>query len=95
MYPITHQKLTDTFLQDKVSTMTLDKAQRLAKKQDLKLVKIEDPSLKKNSNVYKLLTGKQYFEEQMKKKGDKKSSVGVKVLVLLTSTSYKEFRLRW
>lgn len=66
--------------------MSLDQAERLAKRRDLKLVKIEDPNMKKGSKVYRLLTGKQYFEEEIKaKRSEKKSSVGVKVVFASTS----------
>ncbi|KAG0730137.1 Translation initiation factor IF-3, mitochondrial [Chionoecetes opilio] len=74
------QLITLIDAQDKVSTTSLEQAKRLAKHRDLKLVKIEDPSLRKGSKeVYRLLTGKQYFEEEIRaKKSDKKASVGVK-----------------
>ncbi|XP_050726160.1 uncharacterized protein LOC127003470 [Eriocheir sinensis] len=66
--------------EDKVSKMGLHQAEKLAKRRDLKLVKVEDPNLTKGSkDVYRLLTGKQFFEEQIKsKKSEKKSAVGTK-----------------
>lgn len=78
--------------------MGLDQAERLAKRRDLKLVKVEDPTLTKGSNdVYRLLTGKQYFEEEVRsKKSDKKSPTSIKVtiqvcLIFLNGTHYRQY----
>lgn len=69
--------LIDT--EDKISAVSLDNAERLAKRRDLKLVKVDDPNLQAGKKVYKLMTGKQYFEEEIKaKKAEKKTSVGGK-----------------
>jgi len=65
---------------DKTSVLSLFQAERLAKRRDLKLVKNEDPALRKLERpVYKLLTGKEYFDDQMSKKdATEKESSGVK-----------------
>lgn len=62
--------------------MGLDQAERLAKRRDLKLVKVEDPNLSKGSkDVYRLMTGKQYYEEEVKlKKSEKKHHTVNKVM---------------
>ncbi|MPC08595.1 Translation initiation factor IF-3, mitochondrial [Portunus trituberculatus] len=64
--------------EDKISAVTLENAERLAKRRDLKLVKVNDSNLKAGKRVYKLMTGKQYFEEEMKAKDEKKTNVGAK-----------------
>ncbi|KAK8386431.1 hypothetical protein O3P69_010826 [Scylla paramamosain] len=70
--------LIDT--EDKVSVVSLENAERLAKRRDLKLVKVEDVNLKGGRKAYKLMTGKQYLEKEIKaKKSEKKTSVGGKV----------------
>lgn len=57
--------------------MGLAQAERLAKRRDLKLVKVEDPNLAKgNRDVYRLMTGKQYFEEEVKPKKSEKKHQG-------------------
>lgn len=68
---------------EKVSVMTLRQAERLAKRRDLKLVLVEDSTLKGKvgKQVYKLMTGKQYYEEEVQAKKDIKTTTGAKVRV--------------
>ncbi|XP_042209840.1 translation initiation factor IF-3, mitochondrial-like isoform X2 [Homarus americanus] len=73
------------FTYEKVSSVSLTQAERMAKRRDLKLVKVEDPSLKsQDKQVYKLMTGKQYFEEEVKAKKSSKSSPSSKGEKILT-----------
>ncbi|XP_066954880.1 translation initiation factor IF-3 [Macrobrachium rosenbergii] len=64
---------------DKVMSVTLKQAERIAKRRDLKLVQVEDPNLKGKTSrmVYKLITGKEYYEISRAKK-EEKSSSGIK-----------------
>ncbi|XP_064109172.1 uncharacterized protein LOC135217316 [Macrobrachium nipponense] len=64
---------------DKLMSVTLKQAERIAKRRDLKLVQVEDPSLKGKTSrlVYKLITGKEYYELSRAKK-EEKSSSGIK-----------------
>lgn len=73
-------------MDEKVSVMTLRQAERLAKRRDLKLVQVEDPTLKGKvgKQVYKLMTGKQYFEEEVRAKKDVKTTTGMKGEKILT-----------
>lgn len=58
-----------------VSSLSLYQAMRMGKRKDLKVVKVEDSSLStKDKQVYKLLTGRQYYEEEMKSKKNSRSS---------------------
>ncbi|XP_063604640.1 translation initiation factor IF-3-like [Penaeus indicus] len=72
--------------EEKVSVMTLRQAERLAKRRDLKLVQVIDSTLKGKveKQVYKLMTGKQYFEEEVRGKKDIKTATGVKGEKMLT-----------
>lgn len=75
--------LIDT--EDKVSVISLSQAEKIARRRDLKVVKIEDSSLKtSDKQVYKLMTGKQYFDEEVKAKKNFKSPFlkGEKVLTI-------------
>lgn len=51
----------------------------MAKRRDLKLVKVDDPTLGKTKEVYKLLTGKEYYEQEMKARKNAKISQVSKV----------------
>ncbi|KAK7066963.1 hypothetical protein SK128_004312 [Halocaridina rubra] len=65
--------------------VTLKQAERMAKRRDLKLIQVEDPTMmgKTKKSVYKLITGKQYFEINMAKKASKPSP-GIKGEKLLS-----------
>ncbi|KAK3853653.1 hypothetical protein Pcinc_039813 [Petrolisthes cinctipes] len=66
--------------EEKLSTTTLMQAGKMAKRRDLKLVKIEDPTLNKTKDVYKLLTGKEYYEQEVKAKNNAKISQELKLV---------------
>nr|XP_045581379.1 uncharacterized protein LOC123745114 isoform X1 [Procambarus clarkii] len=86
--------LIDT--EDKLSVITLLQAYRMAKRRDLKVVKVEDSSLKtKDKQVYKLMTGKQYFEETKTKKTSKSSvSKGEKLLTMSGKIASHDLELK-
>ncbi|KAL7643187.1 UNVERIFIED_CONTAM: hypothetical protein RMT77_006477 [Armadillidium vulgare] len=56
------------------SVMTLDQANTLGFKKDLKLVKVDDPLVQQEGNLplYQLISGKKYHEEFSKTKSEKK-----------------------
>ncbi|XP_068202250.1 uncharacterized protein mIF3 [Palaemon carinicauda] len=60
-------------------SVTLKQAERIAKRRDLKLVLVEDPSLKgkPSRSIYKLITGREYYEISRAKK-EEKSTSGIK-----------------
>ncbi|KAJ8984951.1 hypothetical protein NQ317_007820 [Molorchus minor] len=78
---------------DELTVTSLEEAQKLSKRRDLKLVKIIDLDTKTQRPVYKLMTGSEYFAEDLKqrelKKLEKQSSTikGEKVLILGHSIS--------
>lgn len=59
---------------DKVEISTLEEAQKLASRRNLKLVKIVDLDTKSQRPIYKLMTGQEYLSEELKQRKDKKSS---------------------
>lgn len=61
----------------KIGQMTLSDAQHLAKKKDLKLIKLEPPTGKYKQDVYQLLTGTQLHQQRMKQKEAKKANSSV------------------
>lgn len=69
-----------------VTVTTLDEAEKLSKRRDLKLVKIIDLDTKTQRPIYKLMTASEYHEEEVKNKKKKitgSSSIkGDKVLML-------------
>ncbi|XP_017768058.1 PREDICTED: translation initiation factor IF-3 [Nicrophorus vespilloides] len=58
---------------DNIAISTLEDAQRLAKRRDLKLVKILDLDTKTQRPVYKLMTGTEYHQEDLKQREAKKN----------------------
>lgn len=76
-----------------VTVTTLVEAEKLAKRRDLKLVKIIDLDTKTQRTVYKLMTGSEYHAEDLKqrelKKKEKQNSFikGEKVLMLNANIS--------
>lgn len=58
---------------DKIEITTLDEAQKLSHRRNLKLVKIVDLDLKTQRPVYKLLSGTEYFAEELQQRENKKS----------------------
>lgn len=70
---------------DDITVTTLEDAQKLATRRNLKLVKIVDLDTKTERPVYKLMTAAQYAAEDVKQKKEKKSSSpykGEKVLMI-------------
>lgn len=57
---------------DKIDVMTLDQAKKLSVRRDLKLVKIMDLDTKTHRAVYKLMTGSEYYAEDLKKREERK-----------------------
>lgn len=70
---------------DDVSVMTLEEAQKMSARRNLKLVKVLDFDTKSQRPVYKLMTAAEYTAEDIKQRKMKKSSSaykGEKVLML-------------
>lgn len=70
---------------DDITITTLEDAQKLAARRNLKMVKIVDLDAKTERPVYKLMTAAEYAAEDVKHKKDKKSGSpykGEKVLML-------------
>lgn len=57
-----------------ISVTTLEEAQKLSKRRDLKLVKIVDLDAKTQRPVYKLMTASEYNKEDVKQREEKKKS---------------------
>ncbi|XP_044748095.1 uncharacterized protein LOC123309187 [Coccinella septempunctata] len=55
-----------------VSITTLEEAKKLSKRRDLKLVKIVDMDVKTQRPTYKLMTGTEYHEEELKQREARK-----------------------
>lgn len=74
-----------------VTVTTLDEAQKISKRRDLKLVKLVDIDTKTQRTVYKLMTGAEYHQEDLKQREQKKTQKqnafikGEKVLMLNAS----------
>lgn len=61
---------------DKVEISTLEEAQKLASRRNLKLVKIVDLDTKTQRAIYKLMTGHEYLAEELKQREQKKAKRG-------------------
>ncbi|XP_066154338.1 translation initiation factor IF-3, mitochondrial [Euwallacea fornicatus] len=78
---------------DDISVITVEEAQRIAKRRDMKLVKIIDLDTKSERPVYKLFTGAEYLAEDLKQRERKKSEKlkgpfkGEKMLILSQNIS--------
>lgn len=59
---------------DEITVLTLEEAHRLSKRRNLKLVKIIDLDAKTQRPIYKLMTGSEYREEDIKDKEQKKKN---------------------
>ncbi|XP_060530889.1 translation initiation factor IF-3, mitochondrial [Cylas formicarius] len=59
---------------DAIDVVTLEEAQKIARRRDLKLVKILDVDTKSNRTVYKLMSGTEVYEEELKQREKKKSN---------------------
>lgn len=85
---------------DEVSIVTLEEAQKISKRRDLKLVKIVDVDTKSQRPVYKLMSGTEYHEEELKQREKKKrdrendnSLKGEKVLILNAAIGLNDLRV--
>lgn len=73
---------------DQLTIVTLEEAQNISKRRDLKLVKIVDLDTKTQRPVYKLMTGSEYHAEDLKQREQKKKEKqkggikGEKVLII-------------
>ncbi|XP_030745807.1 uncharacterized protein LOC115874708 [Sitophilus oryzae] len=76
-----------------ITITTLEEAQKIAKRRDLKLVRIIDLDTKTQRPVYKLMTGAEYFQEDLKQRERKKAEKektgfkGEKVLMISQNIS--------
>lgn len=72
---------------DDITVTTLEEAQKLSKRRDLKLVKIVDLDTKTQRPVYKLMTPTEYHAEDVKSKKEKQKNTAFKgeKVVMLTS----------
>jgi len=59
---------------DKIEIITLEHAQKLAERRQLKLVSIVDYDAKTSRPVYKMMTGHEYLSEELKKREEKKEA---------------------
>ncbi|XP_050307795.1 translation initiation factor IF-3, mitochondrial isoform X2 [Anthonomus grandis grandis] len=57
---------------DELTVTTLEEAQKLAKRRDLKLMKVTDIDTKTQRAVYRLLSGAEYLQEDLKQREKKK-----------------------
>lgn len=71
-------KVTLISADDEINILTLEEAQKLATRRNLKLVKIMDLDTKTERPVYKLMTAADYAAEDVKHKKEKKNSTGYK-----------------
>lgn len=82
-----------------VSITTLDEAQKISKRRDLKLVKIVDVDTKTQRAIYKLMTGSEYHQEDLKQRERRKAErqnnflKGEKVLMLSSSIAKHDLEI--
>lgn len=62
-----------------ITITTLEEAQKLSKRRDLKLVKIVDLDTKTQRPIYKLMTASEYHEEDIKHREEKKKNKEVTI----------------
>ncbi|XP_055597192.1 translation initiation factor IF-3 [Uranotaenia lowii] len=55
-----------------IAIISLDEAQKISKRRDLKLVKIVDLDIKTQRPIYKLMTSAEYLSEDLKRREEKK-----------------------
>ncbi|XP_053688007.1 translation initiation factor IF-3 [Sabethes cyaneus] len=68
----TSPKVTLVGTDQSVSIVSLEEAEKLSKRRDLKLVKMVDLELKTQRPVYKLMTSAEYLTEDLKRREEKK-----------------------
>lgn len=66
--PLKSPEITLISPEEDLSSVTLEQAEKVAKRRNLKLVKIVDFDTKSKRPVYKLMTSLQFFEEETKSK---------------------------
>lgn len=57
-----------------ISITTLEEAQKISKRRDLKLVKIVDLDAKTSRPVYKLMSGAEFLKEDLKRRAERKAN---------------------
>lgn len=62
--------------QEAITITTLEEAQKLSKRRDLKLIKLTDLDTKTQRPVYKLMTGSEYHQEELKQRELRKKEKG-------------------
>ncbi|XP_067012245.2 translation initiation factor IF-3 [Anabrus simplex] len=90
-------KITLLGVDGNLSVVSLEEAQKLAKRRDLKLVKITDVDTKTDRPIYKLMTGAQFFEEDLKErklKAEKRKTEIKREKLLTLSTKISEHDLQ-
>ncbi|XP_055530880.1 translation initiation factor IF-3 [Wyeomyia smithii] len=70
--PKTSPKVTLVSTDQSVSIVSLEEAEKISKRRDLKLVKMVDLELKTQRPVYKLMTSAEYLTEDLKRREEKK-----------------------
>lgn len=92
-------KVTLISSDDNVTVTTLEEAQKLSKRRDLKLVKIIDLDTKTQRPIYKLMTGAEYRVEELKLKAERKKEKlnqhvkGEKVLILNSGIAVHDLQI--
>ncbi|XP_022902534.1 translation initiation factor IF-3, mitochondrial [Onthophagus taurus] len=93
-------KITLISQDQSVQITTLEEAQKLSKRRDLKLVKIIDYDTKSQRPIYKLMTPTEYLNEDLKQREKKKidkanlSIKGDKVLILSSSIALHDLKIQ-
>ncbi|XP_041782632.1 translation initiation factor IF-3 [Anopheles merus] len=70
----TSPKVTLIAADESISIVNLDEAGKIANRRNLKLVKITDLDTKTQRPVYRLMTGSEYLNEDLKRREEKKKS---------------------
>ncbi|XP_058835858.1 translation initiation factor IF-3, mitochondrial [Topomyia yanbarensis] len=70
--PKTSPKITLVGTDDSVTIVSMDEAQKISKRRDLKLVRIIDVEVKTQRPVYRLMTSAEYLTEDLKRRQEKK-----------------------
>lgn len=86
---LTSPKITLILPDDEVHAMTLEQAEKMSKRRNLKLVKIVDFDTKTEKPVYKLMSSLEFFQEnsKMKERKKKEKDLSMKEAKLFTLSS--------
>lgn len=85
---------------DKIDVVTLDQAKKIAERRQLKLVNIIDFDTKSNRPVYKLMTGTEFLEAELKQREQKRAArlephiKGEKLLTIASKTSDHDLEMK-